>query len=68
MLFRSALLEAIRPDAPPKLTLIRYEIILDSPETDPRLDLLHRNIRKYNRISNTLAGAVPLQGTLTRKV
>ena len=63
-----ALLEAIRPDAPPKLTLIRYEIILDSPETDQRLDLLHRNIRKYNRISNTLAGAVPLQGTLTRKV
>ena len=61
-------LEAIRQDTPPKLTLIRYEIIVDSPETDQRLDLLHRNILKYGTISNTLAGAVPLQGTLTRKV
>ena len=61
-------LEAIRQDAPPKLTLIHYEIIVDSPETDQRLDLLHRNILKYGTISNTLAGAVPLQGTLTRKV
>ena len=61
-------LEAIRQDAPPKLTMIRYEIIVDSPETDQRLDLLHRNVLKYGTISNTLAGAVPLQGTLTRKV
>lgn len=59
-------LEAIRQDAPPKLTLIRYEIVVDSPETDQRLDLLHRNILKYGTISNTLAGAVPLEGRLRR--
>ena len=59
-------LEAIRQDAPPKLTLIRYEILVDSPETDQRLDLLHRNILKYGTISNTLAGAVPLEGSLRR--
>lgn len=57
-------LEAIRQDAPPKLTLIRYQIIVDSAENDQRLDLLHRNILKYGTISNTLAGAVPLEGTL----
>jgi uncharacterized OsmC-like protein len=61
-------LEAIRQDAPPKLTLIRYQIIVDSDETDQRLDLLHRNILKYGTISNTLSGAVPLEGTLTRKL
>ena len=61
-------LEAIRQDAPPKLTLIRYQITVDSAETDQRLDLLHRNILKYGTISNTLSGAVPLEGTLTRKV
>jgi len=61
-------LEAIRQDAPPKLTLIRYQITIDSAETDQRLDLLHRNILKYGTISNTLSGAVPLEGTLTRKV
>lgn len=59
-------LEALRQDAPPRLTLIRYEIVVDSAETDQRLDLLHRNILKYGTISNTLAGAVPLEGTLRR--
>lgn len=59
-------LEAVRQDAPPRLTLIRYEIIVDSAETDQRLDLLHRNILKYGTISNTLSGAVPLEGTLIR--
>ncbi|WP_442771593.1 OsmC family protein [Paenirhodobacter enshiensis] len=59
-------LEAVRQDAPPKLTLIRYEIVVDSPESDQRLDLLHRNILKYGTISNTLREAVPLEGTLRR--
>lgn len=59
-------LEAIRQDAPPKLTLIRYQIVVDSAENDQRLDLLHRNILKYGTISNTLAGAVALEGTLIR--
>jgi uncharacterized OsmC-like protein len=61
-------LEAIRQDAPPKLTLIRYQITVDSAETDQRLDLLHRNILKYGTISNTLSSAVPLEGSLRRKV
>jgi uncharacterized OsmC-like protein len=60
-------LEAARQDAPPKLILIRYEILVDSDETDQRLDLLHRNILKYGTISNTLGGAVPLEGTLRRR-
>jgi uncharacterized OsmC-like protein len=59
-------LEAVRQDAPPKLTLIRYEIVVDTPEPDRRLELLHRNVLKYGTISNTLAGAVPLEGTLRR--
>ncbi|MBH1974625.1 MAG: OsmC family protein [Rhodobacteraceae bacterium] len=59
-------LQAIRQDAPPKLVLIRYEIIVDSDETDVRLDLLLRNILKYGTISNTLKDAVPLEGRLIR--
>lgn len=59
-------LEAIRQDAPPKLVKIIYEIVVDSAETDARLDLMHRNILKYGTISNTLAGAVPLEGVLRR--
>ena len=59
-------LEAIRQDAPPKLTAIRYEIIVGTAEPEARLDLLHRNILKYGTISNTLADAVPLTGTIRR--
>jgi uncharacterized OsmC-like protein len=60
-------LEAVRQDAPPKLTLIRYEIVVDSPVSDERLDLLHRNLLKYGTISNTLGAAVPLEGSLRRR-
>jgi uncharacterized OsmC-like protein len=59
-------LEAERQDAPPKLTLIRYEIVVATKESDQRLDLLLRNILKYGTISNTLAGAVPMTGTIRR--
>jgi uncharacterized OsmC-like protein len=62
----SVALEADRQDAPPKLTAIRYQITVDTPESDVRLDLLHRNILKYGTISNTLATAVPLTGTIRR--
>lgn len=61
-------LEGLRQDAPPKLTLIRYQIVVDSDETDARLNLLHRNILKYGTISNTLSSALPLEGSLIRKV
>jgi len=60
-------LEAVRQDAPPKLVLIRYEIIVDSAESDQRLDLLHRNVLKYGTISNTLSASVPLEGGLRRR-
>jgi uncharacterized OsmC-like protein len=60
-------IEATRQDAPPKLTRIRYEMVVDSPETDQRLDLLHRNVLRYGTISNTLSAAVPLEGSLRRK-
>lgn len=55
-----------RQDAPPRMTRIDYEILVDTNETDRRLDLLHQNVRKYGTISNTVALAVPLNGALRR--
>ncbi len=55
-----------RQDAPPRITRIDYEILVDTDETDRRLELLHQNVRKYGTISNTIALAVPLKGTLGR--
>lgn len=56
-----------RQDSPPKMVAITYELIVDTSETDGRLELLHKNIRKYGTISNTLDGALDLSGTIRRK-
>lgn len=60
-------LHGVRQDSPPKMVRIDYEIVVDTEESDQRLDLLHRNLRKYGTISNTLADAVDLAGTIRRK-
>jgi len=56
-----------RQDAPPKMVSVSYEIIIDTDETGQRLDLLHKNIRKYGTISNTVADTVNLTGTIRRR-
>lgn len=61
-------LQGQRQDSPPKMVRIEYQIVVDTDESDQRLDLLHRNIRKYGTISNTLNGAVELVGTIARRV
>ncbi len=60
-------LRGIRQDSPPKMVEIRYEIVVDTDESDQRLDLLHKNVRKYGTISNTVAEATRLEGTIRRK-
>ena len=60
-------LHAVRQDAPPKIISIDYEIVVDTDEDDRRLDLLHKNVRKYGTISNTIAAATALDGTIRRR-
>jgi len=59
-------LHGVRQDSPPKMISIDYELIVDTDETDQRLDLLHKNVRKYGTISNTVAEATRLQGVIRR--
>lgn len=61
-------LSAVRQDAPPRILRVDYELIVDSDEDDARLDLLHRNVRKYGTISNTVAAATVLEGVIRRRV
>ncbi|MDN2582141.1 OsmC family protein [Aquibium sp. ELW1220] len=56
-----------RQDSPPKMLSITYELVFDTDETDQRLDLLHKNVRRYGTISNTVAAALELEGTIGRK-
>jgi uncharacterized OsmC-like protein len=58
--------QAKRQDSPPKLTEITYELIVDTHESDHRLALLHQNVRKYGTVSNTIAAAMPLVGSIGR--
>ena len=59
-------LRGVRQDAPPLMVRIDYELIVDTDEDDHRLDLLHANVRKYGTISNTVARATVLEGTIER--
>ncbi len=60
-------LHATRQDSPPKIIEIDYVLTVDTDESDQRLDLLHRNVRKYGTISNTVASTTRLDGSVRRK-
>lgn len=59
-------LHGIRQDVPPRMEEIRYEILVDTDESDARLDLLHDNVRKYGTVFNTVAPGTDLHGELRR--
>ena len=59
-------LHGIRQDTPPMMVAVDYEIIVQTDEDDRRLELLHTNVRKYGTISNTVAKATKLEGTIRR--
>lgn len=59
--------EGVRQDVPPILESIRYEIVVDTDESDHRLELLHDNVRKFGTVFNTVAPGTDLGGSLVRK-
>lgn len=59
-------LHGVRQDAPPMMISVNYEIIVDTDEDGRKLELLHTNVRKYGTISNTVAKATRLEGTIRR--
>ncbi|MDP1555567.1 MAG: OsmC family protein [Hyphomonas sp.] len=63
----SVSLRGTRQDAPPKMLSVTYDLVIDTDEPDGRLELLHKNVRKYGTISNTVASALNLEGTIRRK-
>ncbi len=60
------MLHAGRQDDPPRIVSIDYELVVDTEESDQRLELLHKNVRKYGTISNTVALAARLDGVIRR--
>lgn len=60
------MLHAVRQDDPPRIVSVDHELVIDTEETDQRLELLHKNVRKYGTISNTVALATRLDGVIRR--
>lgn len=56
-----------RQDSPPKMARIEYEIIVDTDESERRLELLHENVRKFGTVYNTLAAGTDLSGQMKRR-
>lgn len=56
----------VRQDAPPKMVRIDYLISVDTDEDDRKLELMHKNIRQYGTIYNTVAAGTELAGDLRR--
>jgi uncharacterized OsmC-like protein len=59
--------DGVRQDVPPKMESITYEIIVDTDESDQRLELLHENVKKYGTVFNTVAPGTTIIGVLRRK-
>ena len=55
-----------RQDAPPKFVDITYELRIATGESDQRLELLHRNLRQFGTVYNTLAAACAVHGRVLR--
>lgn len=56
----------VRQDVPPRMESIDYEILVDTDESEHRLELLHENVRKYGTVFNTVAPGTTLAGVLRR--
>ena len=56
--------EIDRDEPPPRIVRARYALRIVTDEPEHRLQLLHRNILRFGTITNTLAAACKLEGTI----
>jgi len=59
--------DGVRQDVPPGMESITYEIVVDTDESDRRLELLHDNVKKFGTVFNTVAPGTQLSGVMRRK-
>lgn len=56
-----------RQSRPPRIVSATYQLDVDTDEPAHRCALLHKNIRKFGTISNTLALACTLSGSMSAR-
>lgn len=57
---------ARREDVPPRFVEISYEITITTEEAEHRVDLVHKNLRNFGTVFNTLAAACDVHGRMTK--
>lgn len=64
--YESASIEvtAEREEPPPRIVRMRYRLRVVTDEPAHRVELLHKNVRKFGTITNTLAAACELSGEI----
>lgn len=58
---------ARRQDAPPAFVELEYEIRVVTAEDPRRVELLHRNVKQFGTVFNTLAAVCDVHGTLVAR-
>ena len=53
---------AVRQDTPPRFVEIRYEMRITTSEPERRIDLIHKNLRNFGTVYNTLAAVCDVHG------
>jgi len=59
-------LEADRPENESRIAQIRYQVVIETDESDQRIALMHKNLQKQGTIYNTLSAGTELVGSITR--
>jgi uncharacterized OsmC-like protein len=59
-------LEADRPENEARIAQIRYQVVIETDESDQRIALMHKNLQKQGTIYNTLSAGTELVGSVTR--
>ena len=64
--YRCATVEVVveREEPPPRIVRARYMLRVETDEPDRRVELLHRNIRTFGTITNTLSLACDVTGEI----
>ena len=64
--YESASVEVVaeREEPPPRIVGIRYHLRVVTDEPAHRVEILHKNVRKFGTITNTLAAACELSGEI----
>jgi uncharacterized OsmC-like protein len=60
----SVLVTAEREEPPPRIVRVSYDLRVVTDEAPVRVELLHKNIRRFGTITNTLAASCELSGTI----